>query len=115
MSMESTLQALLLTVCPRVWADVAKVTTPPYVVWQGIGGESIRYGDNTAPDKRDTLMQIAAWSQSRAESLALIRQIEELLCAAAFQCKPEGEPANTYDPDTKLHGSIQRFSIFADR
>ena len=114
MSMESTLSTLLKTICPRVFPDVIKgVVAAPYIIWQGIGGESIRYGDNTAPDKRDTLMQISVWAMSRMEALTLIRQAEAALCAASFQCVPEGEPVNTYESDTELHGSIQRFSIFA--
>ena len=119
MSMESVLQAILRATCPRVWAGVYNPATPivtPYIVWQGIGGESIRYGDNSPLSKRDTLVQVSVWAATRSEALAIIRNAEDLLCAAPeFQCKPEGEPVGTYEEDTKLHGSIQRFSIFADR
>ena len=117
MSMESDLVTLLKTVCTRVFPDVAPSgTVAPYITWQGIGGESIRFLDNTAGDKRDTLVQVSVWSSSRLDALALIRQAEDLLCqSSAFQCRPEGEPVSIYEPDTTLYGSIQRFSILASR
>lgn len=117
MSMESTLDALLKTVCARVFPDVAPAgTATPYATWQGIGGETIRFIDNTAGGKRDTLMQVSIWSKTRSEALTLIRQIEDLLCASsAFQCRPEGESVSIYESDTLLYGSIQRFSILASR
>ena len=117
MSMESTLDALLKTVCARVFPDIAPSgTDTPYATWQGIGGETIRFIDNTAGGKRDTLMQVSVWSKTRSEALTLIRQIEDLLCASpSFQCRPEGEPVSVYEDDTLLYGSIQRFSILANR
>ena len=115
--MESDLSTLLKTICPRVYPDLAPVgTVTPYVTWQAIGGESIRFGDGSAPDKRNTLMQINVWSKTRLEALTLIRQIEDALCAsAAFVATPQGEPLSTYEPDTLLYGSIQRFGIWASR
>ena len=117
MSMETDLVTLLKTVCAHVFPDVAPSgTVAPYVTWQGIGGESIRFIDNTDGGKRDTLMQISVWSASRLEALTIIRQIEDLLCTSVqFQTRPEGGPVSTYEPDPQLYGCIQRFSILADR
>lgn len=117
MTAETTLSALLKTLCARVYPDVAPDgTTAPYITWQALGGESLRYGDNTAPDKRNTLMQVSVWSLTRAEALSIIHQAEESICASsAWQAEPQGEAASTYEPDTKLYGSIQRFLIFASR
>ncbi len=117
MTAESTLTVLLKTLCPRVYPDVAPDgTVAPYITYQALGGESLRYGDNTAPDKRNTLMQVSVWSATRAEALALIHQAEESICASsAWQAEPQGEALSTYEPDTKLYGSIQRFLIFAER
>lgn len=115
--METDLSALLKTMCDRVYADVAPLgTAKPYVTWQQIGGPSMRYADNTAMDKRWPLVQVNVWGANRLEALALIRSIEDALCAStAFDVEPQGEPLSTYEPDTKLHGSIQRFSIWAPR
>lgn len=117
MSMETDLNAMLKAICPRTFPDIApEGTATPYITWQGIGGESLRNLDNTASDKRNTLMQVNVWSKTRLEALTLIRQIEDAICAsAAFVGKPQGEPMSTYEPDTLLYGCMQRFDIWAAR
>lgn len=117
MSMESDLVALLKTICPRVHSDVAPAgTAKPFIAWQGLGGESVRYFDNTAPDKRNTYVQVSVYATTRLEALALIRQAEEALCASTlFAVDPQGEPLSTYEDDTKLYGAQQRYSIWAAR
>lgn len=116
MSIESDLVALLKAINPRTYPDVApEGTTTPYVTWQQVGGESLRYLDGTA-DSRYPLIQINVWSRSRLESATMIRQIEDALCAApAFQASPQGEPISRHEPDTGLYGSIQRFDVFGPR
>lgn len=115
--MESDLSALLKPICPRVYPDVAPPNvTRPYLTWQAIGGEALRYLDGTAPDKRHTLMQINAWATTRIEAINLIHAVEDAICASpAWQGTPQGEAQSTYEPDTLLYGSLQRFEIFAAR
>lgn len=117
MSMETDLIALLKTLCPTVWEIVAPAeTVAPYVTWQGLGGQAWRNLDNSASNKRNTLMQISAWSKSRTEAKAIIRAIEDALCAStAFTATPEGEPLYSFDENTFLFGAFQRFSINATR
>ena len=117
MSMESDLVTLLKTVCTRTFPDVApELTAKPYVTWQGIGGESLRFVENTAADKRNTLMQINVWSATRQEALTMIRQIEDAICASAlFTGTPQGEPLSTFEPDTDSYGCIQRYEIWSTR
>lgn len=117
MSLESDLNTLLKTKCPRVFPDVAPSgTTLPYVTWQGIGGESISYLDNTAGDKRNVLVQINGWSSTRLQALQLIREIEDAMRASgAFVCRPMGEPLSTYEPDVPVYGCLQRFEIWSSR
>ncbi|WP_412479912.1 DUF3168 domain-containing protein [Azonexus sp. IMCC34839] len=119
MSFESDLKLALEEVCPNVFPDVAPFRAPrPYIVWQVIGGESLRYGDGGAPDKRNALTQISVWSDSRLQSTEIIHQIEEILCAhEQFTTDPQGEAMSVSDGEdsAKLYGSIQRFSIWADR
>ena len=84
MSMESDLHTLLLTKCPRVFPDVAPSgTARPFATWQGLGGESLGFLDNTAADKRKTLMQVNAWATTRLQSLQIIRDIETAMRASA--------------------------------
>ncbi|HQL10029.1 MAG TPA: DUF3168 domain-containing protein [Lentisphaeria bacterium] len=115
--MEADLNTLLKAVCPRTFPDVAPSgTARPFMTWQALGGESLRFVDNTAPDKRNTYMQVSVYSTTRAESLSLIRSAEAALCAhPTLIVKPQGEPISTYEDDTQLYGAIQRFSIWAAR
>ena len=117
MSLESDLNTLLKTICPRTFPDVAPSgTVAPFIAWQGLGGESLRFVDSTAPDKRNTYMQVSVYSTTRLEALSLIRAAETALCgSAAFVVRPQGEPMSTYEDDTTLYGAIQRFSIWAVR
>jgi hypothetical protein len=117
MSMETDLVTLLKTICPRVHPDVGpEGMARPYVTYQGTGGASLRYIDGTAADKRNTLVQVNVWSATRAEANDLIRQIEDVLCASPlFAVDPQGEAVGMYESDTKLYGSLQRFSIYASR
>ena len=117
MSLETDLIPLLQAICPRTFPDLAPSgAATPYLTYQHIGGESLRYADNTAMDKRYPLIQINAWSKTRLEALTLIRQVEDALCASAsLQTTPQGESLSTYEADTQLYGSIQRFEIFGAR
>ena len=117
MSLEADLIPLLQAICPRTFPDLAPSgAATPYLTYQHIGGESLRYADNTAMDKRYPLIQINAWAKTRLEALTLIRQVEDALCASAsLQTTPQGESLSTYEADTQLYGSIQRFEIFGAR
>ena len=115
--MESDLLAVLQAQCTRVFPDVApQGTATPYITWQGIGGASLGYHDNSAASTKNVLMQINVWSTTRAASLSLIASIETAMRAsAAFTAVPQGEPVNTYEPDTLLYGSKQRYLMWAAR
>lgn len=117
MTMEATLQALLLTKCPRTFPDVAPSgTAKPWVTWQALGGESLGFLDNTAADKRHTLMQINCWSTTRLQALQIIRDIETAMRASGvFIATPQGEPISQYETETALYGCIQRFDIYSAR
>ena len=84
MTMEADLNTLLKAKCPRVFPDVAPAgTVLPYVTWQGIGGESVGFVDNTAADKRNTLMQVNVWAATRLQALQMARDIEDAMRASA--------------------------------
>ena len=117
MSVETDLYNVLKLVCPRTFPDFAAVSTArPYVTWQQIGGTSLRFVDNTPFSKRESLMQVNVWSNTRLEAMTLARQIEDALCAAtAFVAEPQGEPVSDFDADIPVYGCRQDFSIFATR
>ena len=117
MSMESDLTTLLKTLCVRTYPDFAPTnTTRPYITYQLIGGPPTRFLDNTAADKRQVLVQINVWADTRAASLVLARQIEDALCAStAFSATPEEEPTCDSEPDFNRYGTTQDFLITALR
>lgn len=118
MSMEGDLDLTLKDlVSDRVYPDLAPLgTAMPYITWQGAGGKSLRFLDNTPGDKRNTRVQINTWAATRTQANLLARQIEDALCATAlFIASPDGEPVNDYDAETKSYGAMQDFLIDSTR
>lgn len=119
MTVEADLVAALKTVTAAVFADAAPSgTTGPWVTYQHIGGRSLRHVDNTASALRHSMVQVNVWAISRGQAMALIRQIEEALCAAAaFTARPMGEPIGDAALDIKpaLYGALQDFEIWSTR
>jgi hypothetical protein len=116
--METQIDSLLKTICARTFPDVAPdETAAPFIVWQGIGGQSLRALDGDHCGARNTYMQISVWASRRLDALNLIRQVEDaLISSPAFTVvRPDSEPMGMYDEETDLHGSIQRFSIWSTR
>jgi hypothetical protein len=117
MSLDSDLCATLKTVCPRVFPDVAPVTTQrPYVTYQQIGGQAPNFVDNTVPSIENAEFQVNVWSATRKEAKDLIKQIEmALITSTAVQARPVAAARSDHDPDMELYGSMQDFSIWAPR
>lgn len=117
MNLEIELIAVLQAQCPRVYPSTAEYGTPlPYLTWQHIGGESLRFLDNSASDKRNVYVQVNVWADSSLQAMQLARQIEDALCASrALQASPQGEPQAGFDDGDELRGTVQSFSIWGDR
>jgi hypothetical protein len=117
MTMETDLASVISGLCPRVFPDVADFGTGrPYVTYQLIGGRAQRYTENTAAALRNTFVQVNVWDDTRTGCLALIRQIEDALCASSlFTATPQGEPIADADSDLGRYGALQDFSIWAAR
>lgn len=116
MSLETDLSALLLTVCPRVSADVAPAgTAKPFITWQQVGGDVIQ-PISGLPDKRNALVQINCWAERRADANALALAVEAALVGTTvFVARPQSALVATNDDDTDLRGAMQDFSIWAAR
>ena len=117
MSAETEIFQLLNGICPRVFPDIAPPETPmPFITYSGIGGPSMRYASGEAMASHYPTIQINVWSSQRAEALALIRQAEEVICAAAsINAEPQSEPLWQHDPHVGAYGCLQRFDVFATR
>lgn len=117
MSLLIDLQSALGAVCPRSYPRIAPLgTARPYVTFQGVGGRSLRFLDNSAADKRHNLVQIDVWADTALGASALVQLIEDTLCASAtLTATPVGEPIDRYEEDTQLYGALQQFSIHSTR
>lgn len=117
MTVEVDVVTLLRTLCPRVHPLTAPLSTQrPFVTYQHVGGNVMRYTDGTAAAKRHALVQINVWDSTLAGSLALIRQIEDLLYATpVLQAEMLGEVIDQLDDELGIYGTLATFSILADR
>ena len=117
MALESDLIAELKALCPRVYIGTAPYgTATPYVTWQHIGGDPMRYADNTSADKRWPEIQINTWTDTPMQAFTLIQQIEDRLCeAAVFQAEPIGGPIGAYADADAISGYLQTFKILGNR
>lgn len=113
----SLVSALQTLVAGRIYPDTAPQNTArPYITHQQIGGQSLSYVDDTLPDTEHSRVQINVWADTRLAARALIRQIEAALVpCTAFQARPIGAPSTTFEPDTKLYGALQDYSIWSPR
>lgn len=119
MSLESSLFDTLKTlVGNRFYPDVAPLgAARPYATYQQVGGVAPIFLSGV-PSKRNARMQINFWSLTRAEANSLALQAESALEAAttlSFQAKPLGAFVAEQEEETKLFGTRQDFSIWADR
>ena len=115
MSIESlTFNALKGLVANKVYPDVNDAgTAAPYVVYQRAGGASPVYLENAVPEKENARLQVTSWHTTRLGAKALCDQVLAALVALGW--RPIGGPVSLHDPITKLRGSAQDFSAWADR
>ena len=115
--LEHDLIAALETQCPRVHIGTAPYDTQqPYVTWQHIGGDPLRYTDSEPAAQRNALVQVNAWAATNMEALVLMLGIQEALCGAPeFQASPHGEPIGAYDDGDIAKGYLQTYSITGAR
>jgi hypothetical protein len=118
-SLESDFSAVLLTQCPRVTPGDSDLNAArPFVTWDHIGGDPMRYMDNTAADKVLALLQVNSYAETRAAVLTLANQIEAALCSAtSINSRPLGRPfcGVHRDVEPALHYAQQEFEVLGDR
>jgi hypothetical protein len=116
-NLETLLADTLKTLCERTFPDVAPEDTPtPYVVWHFLGGRTVQYVEGQLATRRNALVQINVWHESRAVANQLSLQIEDALVAHTdLRAEPQGGLQSAYDEDAHLRGSMQDFSVWADR
>lgn len=109
---EPTLVTTIKTLCPRVFPDIApEGTVMPYVTFQQVGGAVINFLSGV-PDKKNSRMQINVCGATRAESMTLMRQIDDLL-VDQMGATPVGAAVAAYvDAITPIYESRQDFSLW---
>lgn len=97
----------------KVFPDVAKEgTAAPWITYQQVGGSATNYLESAIPDRRNARIQITVWATTRPEASALARQAEALLVnEATIRAYVLGAFTSAYEPDGKLYGTRQDFSI----
>lgn len=117
MTLEAILTALLKQACDQTYPDFAPPGTKlPYITYQQIYGDVLRYMGKEVPNKENAVMQINVWSASRKEAKAMILQIEaKLILANQFQASPVAAAVSDFEADVPAYCSRQDFSIWADR
>jgi hypothetical protein len=96
----------------RIDPDVAPAgALRPYITFQAVGGQSPNYLSNTV-DLQNARMQVNVWADTRAVATSLMQSAIAALTAAPIRATNIGAPVSTYEPDTKLYGSREDFSIW---
>lgn len=100
----------------KVFPDTAPGgTTPPYAIYQQIGGRKISTLENAPTGRRNGRFQINVWAKTRAQASTLSRAIEVALQTdPAVFADPIGELASDHDDAVQLYGAVQDFSISWD-
>lgn len=112
---QSIIAALTGLVAGRVCADVAPLgTARPYIVFQQVGGDGVNFIDQaTIPSKKNARIQIAVWSDTRAEAASLGRAAEDAMrVASGIAVTVIGAPVAAYDEAAKARGTRQDFSLW---
>lgn len=115
MSLESELMARAGQHFERIFKPVAPVgTETPYLCWQHMGGPSLRFVDNSQPDKRQAFIQFSVWADDSEQAFALLRDLERTLMVVTdgqFVAVPMEEPTDGIDDGERIAGAVQSFSI----
>lgn len=111
---EQVAAALSPLVGGQVFPDVApEKTQAPYITYQAVGGAPLNYITGEDPGRANTRMQVNVWAATRIDASQLGVQVEAAIRAAG-DLQPEvlTGRVSTYDPEKKLRGTMQDFSLW---
>ncbi|WP_029043355.1 DUF3168 domain-containing protein [Cupriavidus sp. WS] len=116
MAIEADLrQALSGLFGDRIFPDVAPPDVGlPFSTYQQIGGQPLNFLAGV-PDKENGRFQLNIWSDDREQASQLMREARKIMCLhpALLATIMTGVLAR-YEPETKLYGAQQDFSIWFD-
>lgn len=98
----------------RVYPDFAPERAAcPYIVYQQVGGGALNFLDSSAPGTKNARFRISVWAKTRKDAAAVIAQIEAAMrAAAALRTTVLAAPMALADPETRLRGATQDFSVW---
>lgn len=107
MSYEAALVTLIAPVLGgRFTPDIPREPVVyPCGVYQQIGGQSLWFSEGAMPDHKHARVQITVWSETRAQTMQLIRQIEDSMCTSFPNSESYGAPVATYEDAIKKYGA----------
>lgn len=111
---EPQLKAAIETVVTNgAFPYVAPPSTPrPYAVWQQVGGIPVNFLEGVGSDKKNARIQIKVYSDTAAEAMTLMRQLENVMVVAPQLGFILSGAVGLYDEETKLYGAMQDFSFW---
>lgn len=120
MTIETDVHAALVAVCPRVFPVLAPAKAQrPYITVQNVGGTANYWLDRTPADKRLVRLFIKSWATTKAEAMALARQVELAMMAAhpTFTARVESELLDDVETDIEpwLYSELQEFAVIGPR
>lgn len=119
MSLETDLVAVLQAVCPRVYPGEPPVNAQrPFIAWEHLGGDPLRYVDGTAATQRMALLQIDVWATTKTEAWSLSLAAEAALTgSSSFTARPLSAARGRTERDVEptLYGASQDFEVLGAR
>lgn len=114
MSTESDLQSLLgALVSGRCYPLVAPdPVIKPYITFQVINDDDLTALDGPIGTNNKRI-QVNAWATTYGGAKTLKDSIKAAMAGSSIVNLPIPSLGDTYDPETKLHGQIMEFSIWA--
>jgi hypothetical protein len=116
-SLETDLVTVLKTACARVRPDEGNLNEArPFVTYQHIGGDPLRYLDGSAAAQRHAQLQVDVYADTAEQAIALMLAVETALCGAAtLIASPVGALRSSDVEGMALRRCLQEFSVLGVR
>ena len=84
----------------------------PFIVYQGVGGQSANYVGNTVSGQKNARMQVTVWADTEQAAIDVMQQADAILSGAPIIATSIGAPVDDYEGDTRRYGQRLDFSIW---
>ena len=84
----------------------------PFIVYQGVGGQSANYMGNTVAGQKNARIQVAVWADTEQSAIDVMQQVEETLSSAPILATSIGAAVDDHETDTRRYGQRLDFSIW---